>query len=146
MGGDRAHGPFADVFERGRQSGDDRVRLRREREVDHRLGEVQLCLGHAYELDGARRRIRDDERQGVGHADVLGRQDHEPAGDEPGILAGFHHPGQPVEAGVGIRAPHALDEGGEDVVVLVVAVAQCSEGQRGFGVGERDSVAAGFDR
>ena len=55
----------------------------------------------------------------VGQPDVLGRRDHQPPGDEPGVLARLEHPGQPVEAGVGVRAPDALDEGADDVVVLV---------------------------
>src|SRR3712207_6937487 len=57
------------------------------------------------------------------HAHVLGGEDDEAAGDEAGVLAGGQHPGQPVEAGVGVAPPDALDEGGDDVVVLVAAVA-----------------------
>ena len=50
------------------------------------------------------------------------REDHEPARDEPRVLAGFEHAREPVDAGVGIRAADRLDERGDDVVVLVVAV------------------------
>ncbi len=55
----------------------------------------------------------------VGQADVLGGGDDQAAGDEAGVLARLEHQGQPVEGGVGVRAPDALDEGADDVVVLV---------------------------
>jgi hypothetical protein len=54
------------------------------------------------------------------------------------------HASQPVETGVDVGAADALDERGEDVVVLVVAVAQRAQRQGGFGVGERDGGATGF--
>ena len=44
-------------------------------------------------------------RMRVGHADVLGREDHQAPGDEAGVLARLEHAGQPVEAGVGIASP-----------------------------------------
>ena len=56
--------------------------------------------------------------------DVLAGEDDEAAGDEAGVLPGLEHAGQPVEAGVGVGAPDRLDEGGDDVVVLVAPVAQ----------------------
>ena len=59
---------------------------------------------------------------GSASPDVLAGQDDQPAGDEPGVLARLEHPGQPVEAGVGIRAPDRLDEGADLVVVVVLAV------------------------
>ena len=65
-----------------------------------------------------------DEGHGVGQADVLGGQDHEPAGDEAGVLACLDHASQPIQAGIRIRASDRLDEGGDDVVVIVLAVAE----------------------
>ena len=116
-----------------------------EREVEHRVREVEAGFGHPDELDRAGGGIGDDERVGVGEADVLGREDHEAARDVARVLAGFDHAREPVEARIGIRAADRLDERGDDVVVLVVAVAQAAERERGFRVGERDRVAAVFD-
>ena len=75
--------------------------------MDHGLGQVELGLGQADELDGPGRGVGHDQRHRVGHADVLGGQDHEPAGDEAGVLPRLEHAGQPVEAGVGVGAPDA---------------------------------------
>ena len=65
--------------------------------------------------------------------------------DEARVLARFEHAREPVEARVGIGAADRLDERGDDVVVLVVAVADAAERERGFRVGERDRRAVGLD-
>ncbi len=70
--------------------------------------------------------------------DVLRGEDHEPPRDEARVLAGLDHPREPVEAGVDVGAADALDERRQDVVVLVVAVAQRAQRERGLGVVERD--------
>ena len=72
--------------------------------MHHGLGEVELRLGQADELDGPGGGVGDQQRHRVGHPDVLGGEDDEAAGDEPGVLARLEHPGQPVEAGVGIAS------------------------------------------
>ena len=77
-------------------------------QVDDRLGQVELGLGQAHELDGPGGGVGHHQGQRVGHADVLAGQDDQAPGDEPGVLARLEHAGQPVEAGVGIRAPDAL--------------------------------------
>ena len=57
--------------------------------------------------------------RGVGLSDVLaGRDQHAPQG-EARVLSRVDHAGQPVEGGVGIRAPQALDEGARRVVVVI---------------------------
>jgi len=50
-------------------------------------------------------------------ADVLGGKAHEAAHDVKGILAAFYHPGEPVEARVGVGAPDAFVKGADEVVV-----------------------------
>src|SRR5437867_4211638 len=50
------------------------VRLRRERQIERRLGERQLALGIAEEVVGLLRRQGQRERAGVGVADVLRRE------------------------------------------------------------------------
>ena len=103
--------------------------------MDHGLGQVELRLGQAHVLDGVAGGDGHDEAPRVGHADVLAGQDDEAPGDEAGVLARLEHAGQPVEAGVGVAAPDALDERADHVVVLVAAVAQGLGAERGLGVG-----------
>ena len=110
---------LADVLPCRRERRQHGVRLRREREVDGGLGEVQLRLRQADVLDGARSRHRHDEGVRIGEADVLGGEDHHAAGDEARILAGLEHRGEVVDRRIGIGAAHRLDEGGGEVVVLV---------------------------
>ena len=104
------------------ERGDDRVRLRRAREVDRRLGEVELHLRETDVLDGVRRGDRDEERTRVSVADVLGGEDDHPAGDEARILAAREHRGEVVDGGVRIRGAHRLDERRDEVVVRVAAL------------------------
>ncbi len=91
-------------------------------QVDHGLGQVELGLGQPDELDRPGGGVGHHQAHRVGLPDVLAGQDHQAPGDEPGVLTGLEHPGQPVEAGVGVRTPHRLDEGADLVVVLVLAV------------------------
>ena len=85
---------------------------------------------------------RHGECTAVGQADVLTGEDDHPPGDEPGILAGLEHPGQPVDRGVGVGTPHRLDERAHDVVVIVAAVAECTRAERLFDVMEFDMPVA----
>ena len=87
------------------------------------MREVERGLGQPDVLDGAGRRFGDEERVRIGEADVFGREDDEPARDEARVLARFEHAREPVQARIGIGAADRLDERGDDVVVLVVAVA-----------------------
>ena len=61
----------------------------------------------------------DNQRVRVRHPDILARADDDPAGNEPDVLAGVEHFGEPVEGCVWIAASHAFDEGTDRVVVLV---------------------------
>jgi len=74
-----------------------RVRLRRKREIDARLGKRKVPLREPDEMDRLLGRRRDDERLGIREADVLRREDHETPGDEHGILSRVDHPYQPVQ-------------------------------------------------
>ncbi len=95
------------------------VRLGGVREVDRRLREVELRLGQAHVLECLRRSDCDEEGPRIGIADVLGGENHHSSGDEPRVLAAFEHCGQVVDGGVGITPAHRLDEGRDDVVVLI---------------------------
>ena len=61
----------------------------------------------------------DHECLRIGEPDVLAGEDHDPPSDEHRILAGVDHAHQPVQRRVWVRPAHALDEGGDRVVVLV---------------------------
>ena len=114
--------PGADVV-RGRPDREvGGVRLRGQREVHHRLPEHDPALGHADQLHRLRR--GDGQRQGgrVGHADVLARADDQAARDEPGVLPRLEHPREVVQRRVDVRAADRLDEGADDVVVLVAVL------------------------
>ncbi len=106
--------------------------------MDHRVREVERGLGQADVLDGVGGRVRDHERLRVGEADVFRREDDEPAGDETRVFSCFEHPREPVDARVGIGTADRLDERRHDVVVLVVAVVDAAQRERGFRVLERD--------
>ena len=74
------------------------------------MSQIELRLGQPDVLHGPGRGVGHQQGAVVGHSDVLGGEDHEPPGDEAGILARLQHAGQPVQARVGVGAPDALDE------------------------------------
>ena len=98
------------------------VRLRRAREVDGRLRQVEASLRQADVLDGMRRRDGDDECLRVGVADVLGREDDHAARDEPRVFASFEHRGEVVDGGLDVARPRRLDPRRDEVVVLVASL------------------------
>ena len=63
------------------------------------------------------RRVGQQQRVGIGQADVFRRADHEAAGDKLRLLAALNHTRQPVERGVGVAAAYAFDESRDNVVV-----------------------------
>ena len=115
------------------------VALRRAGEVGDRLRERDPAFGQADPLGGQIRGGGDAERAGIGVADVLGREDHEPAREEEQIVAGREQARGVVERRVRIARAQALDERrGEVVVLLAVAVVeQCPAADR---------LAHGFER
>ena len=113
-----------------------------------RVGEVEPGLGHPDQLHRLRRGDRGGERGRVGQPDVLAGEDHQPSGDEAGVLPRFDHPGQVVHRGVGVGAAHRLDEGAGDVVVLVALPVVAHRGlvDRRLGGRQVDHVEALGDR
>ena len=83
------------------------------------MGQGEPTLGHPEHGDGLRRSHSRLQRRGIRHADVLAREDHETPCDEARVLPRLDHARQVVEGGVDIAAAHALDEGADDVVMLV---------------------------
>ncbi len=99
-----------------------RVRLGRGREIRDRLRQRNAALRQSDEVHGVLRGDGDDERLRIGVADVLGGEDHHAPRDEERILAGLEHAHEPVDRRVGIAVAQALDERGDDVVVLLAGL------------------------
>ena len=118
--GHRLHGLLRQRALRRPERERGRIALGSGRDVKGRVRERQLRLGQADEIHRVLR--GDRERQGlrVGQPHVLARQNDQPPGNEARILPAPEHLCQPVERGVGIPSPAALDEGGNRVVVLVL--------------------------
>ena len=96
-----------------------RVALGSRRHIGHRLGQGDLALGQTdplHRLGGAHRHRKG---VGIGIPHILGGTDDDPSGDEFYILTGIQHPGQVIKGRVRIRAPHALYEGGDRIVMIV---------------------------
>src|SRR2546430_2351927 len=119
VGGHGPGRPARDVARRRVDRLDHGVRLRRQGQMDGRLGQVDPGLGQPDELHRVRGRDRHAERRRVGHPDVLARVHDQPPGDEARVLPRLDHPGQVVQRGVGVAAADALDERADDVVMLV---------------------------
>ena len=112
------------------------------------MGQRNAGLRHA---DEAHRLVRCDcDLQGgrVRGSDVLGGDDDQAPGDEPGVLPSFEHPREVMQRGIRIGATHGLDKRAGDVVVLVaVAVVAGHRLIRGASdVSDRDrgSLVAGL--
>ena len=103
----------------GVEEGEGGVALRRRGQVEGGLGEVEPALGQADPVEGLGR--GGDHPQGfrVGEAHVLAGEDQHAAEEEPGVLAGMDHAGQPVDRGVGVRPAQRLDQGGDRIEVVV---------------------------
>ena len=95
------------------------VRLRRQRQVDGGLGEVERALGQTDTVDRARCRVGHKQRLRIGVADVLGGEDDHTAGDEARVLAALQHHRQVVERGIGVGPASRLDPGRDEVVVAI---------------------------
>ena len=96
-----------------------RVRLRREREVDRRLREIEPRLRQPDVLDRLCGGDGDDERLRIGIADVLGGEHDHPPRDEARVLAALEHRGEVEDRCVGVGSAHRLDERGREVVVRI---------------------------
>ena len=118
------------------------VGLGRQRVVDGGLREVDAALGVSDHLRGLERRLRHQQRGGIGVADVLARLDHDATRDELGVLASVDHPRKPVHRGIGVGTAHRLDKRGDDVVVHVAVLVV---GQAAARVGLLDVIERDLD-
>ena len=97
----------------------DRVGLRSGGHGERGLGQDEPGLRHPDHGDRLLGGNGGGQHRGVGEAHVLGGVNDDAAGDVAGVLPCGDHARQVVHRGVGVRAAHRLDEGADDVVVLV---------------------------
>ena len=83
------------------------------------LGEDDLSFGHADAFDCLGGSDCYAEGLGIGVSDIFGGEDHDSSGNEFDIFSGVEHFSKVVDGCVRVRASHALDEGGDDVVMVV---------------------------
>ena len=81
------------------------------------VGEGVEALRQPDPVEGGGAGLHHHHGLGVGQAHVLAGGDQHAAEDEAGVFAGFHHPRQPEEGGIGIGAPQRFDEGADRVEV-----------------------------
>ena len=109
------------VFDEGERLVDShvgRVALGRRGQIDRRFGQRNAGLGHTDLVHRIEAGIGQQQGVGIGQSDVLRGENHQPAGDEAGLLAAGEHPCQVVDRSIGIAAPHRFEEGRDDIVVL----------------------------
>ena len=104
-----------------RQGGPDahirRVALRRSSQIDRSLGQRDAPFRPAYLHHGIEGGIGQEQRVGIGQADVFCGADDESAGNELRVFPTLYHACHPVECCIGVAAANALDEGRDDVVM-----------------------------
>jgi hypothetical protein len=113
------------------------IRLGGRSEVHHCVGQIQLRLGQANELDRPSSCVGNHERVRIGHTDVFAGQDHESAGNEASVFACLEHSGQPIQTSIGVGASNRLDERRDDVVVIVSAVSKRFRAEGSLDIGSR---------
>ena len=98
--------------------GIERIRFRRDREIDDGLRESEISFRHADEVHGIACGHAERKRIRIGQANVFHRHAHDAARNVERIFTGFDHAAQPVECGVRIAIAHGLVQGGNQVVVF----------------------------
>ncbi len=96
-----------------------RIAFRGTGNIGNRLGENDLGLWHAHPLHRQRSVHRHCQSLRIRIAHVLGGTDHNPAGDKSDALP---RPEQIVHRRIRIRPPHALDKGGNGVIMAVAGL------------------------
>ena len=120
------------------------VALGRGGQIDRCLGQGDAPLRPADLHHGIEGGVGEQKGIGICQADVLGSADDKSAGDELRVFPTLDHTCKPVEGGIGIGTPNALDEGGDDVVVhlalLVVGQGILLEALDNEGVGDDNFI------
>jgi hypothetical protein len=112
------------------------IRLRRDGEIDHALGERELAFGRAQALVDLRGVDRDFQRARIGEPDVLARHADHAAGEVARIDASVEHAYQPVERRVRVASANALVQRRDLVVVVLAALVEAPPGALRHGVHE----------
>ena len=102
--------------------GVDGVALGGRRQVDGRLRQRRVSLGHTDEVGRILGGHGHRQRLWVGIADVFRRESNETTGDVERIFAGLEHARDPVDSRIRIAVAHRFVERGDQVVVLFAAL------------------------
>ena len=100
------------------ERGIDRVRFGRRAEIDDHLGDRQFALRRAETFVSFPAGQRLGQRVRIGHADILGGEADQAAGDVAGVFAAGQHAREPIQRRIGIRTTQRLMQRGDQVVVL----------------------------
>ena len=95
------------------------IALGRRSQIHSGLRQHDARFRHPDDIHRLEAVVGQQQRVGVGVANVLGSEDNHASGDEERVLAGHEHTGQPIDRRVGIAAAQRLDERGDDVVMLL---------------------------
>ena len=96
-----------------------RIRLRRERTINHRLRQDNTRLRHAHQCHRLRRSRRHLQRLRISQTNILTRQNHDATRHETRILAALQHARQVVHRGISVRAAHGFNERAHHVIMLI---------------------------
>ena len=105
-----------------------RIRLRRERTINHRLRQDNTRLRHAHQRHRLRRSRRHLQRLRISQANILTRQNHDATRHKTRILAALQHARQVVHRGVRVRAAHGLNERTHHVIMLITRTVVADRG------------------
>src|SRR5947209_6368806 len=70
-------------------------------------------------MAGLKACVGNDQRSGVGNANVFAGQNNHATGNEQGVFAAFNHAGKPIHGSVGVAASHGFYERRDDVIMLL---------------------------
>ena len=105
-----------------------RIRLRRERTINHRLRQDNTRLRHAHQRHRLRRSRRHLQSLRISQTNILTRQNHDATRHKTRILATLQHARQVVHRGVRIRAAHGFNERAHHVIVLITRTVVADRG------------------
>ena len=96
-----------------------RIALGRSCQIDACLCQDDPGFRHTDLVNGIETGLGQQRSVRVCQSHIFRCQDQHPSGNEEGIFAASQHAGHPVDCAVGITATETLDEGRNDVVVLL---------------------------
>ena len=103
----------------GKNAGAGAVALRRETDIEHRLGQNDLGFRKSHHFRCLGRGHRHLQGLGIRKAHIFRSADHDAPGNKGRLLAAIDHPRQVVQRRIRVAASHTFDESGNDIVMIV---------------------------